>query len=99
MTAGYTFDQGETIETARLRRIVELADTIDRNVAATPGLAASQVGFAAGLIVNAIRGNPAEALDQLTRIGALLGKALAFVDRGEPVTDSDLLAGLGALED
>lgn len=80
----------------RLGRIAELADAIDRNVGSRPELAASQVGFAAGLIVNAIRSNPAAALDQLERIGGLLGKALAYVNDGVPVDDSDLLAGLGA---
>lgn len=79
----------------RLGRIRELADAIDRNVGSRPELAASQVGFAAGLIVNAIKSDPVAALDQLDHIGGLLAKALAWVDRGEAPTDSDLLAGLG----
>lgn len=83
------------IDAERIERIRQLADAIDRNVAARPGLAASQVGFAAGLIVNAIKSDPVAALDQLDHIGGLIVKAMAWVERAEPPADTELLAGLG----
>lgn len=81
---------------ARLARLRELADHIDEYVAARSELALSQVGFAAGLIVGSIRSDPLSALDQLERIGNLAAEAIAWVDRGEAPTNSELLTGLGA---
>lgn len=79
---------------ARLARLRELATAIDEYVADRPELVTSQFGFAVGLIVGAIRSNPAGALDQLSAVSALLDEAMAYVDRGERPSRSELLSGL-----
>lgn len=78
----------------RVARLMELADHLDRYVADRPELVTSQVGFAAGIIVAAIKSNPIEALGQLESIGTLLGEALAWVDHGTAPAN-ELLVGLG----